>query len=180
MQEQEKAHAASGIEVSQLVLVAQGNAFDGLTLHGPFTDAEWAGDWATHKLRNEEWHIVFVTPLEDELSESLSEPNNLSDLPEGLYAETTAASMVVYDAQDWPWVTVDSGSEGDPDKWGAAIRRRVLTALGLPYSAKLFTFVVHTSLGERTWQAEDEQHAREQHQDAFSDEPIIWVRKLIR
>jgi hypothetical protein len=41
---------------------------------------------------------------------------------------------------------------------------------------ELFLFVVTTALGDRTWMAEDEDHAREQHDDAFPDEIILAVR----
>ena len=45
---------------------------------------------------------------------------------------------------------------------------------------ELCTFVVHSKMGERAWQAEDEGHAQEQHEDAFPDETVSWIQKLIR
>jgi hypothetical protein len=47
----------------------------------------------------------------------------------------------------------------------------------LPAGARpLRTYVVTSDLGERRWQAENEDHAREQHDDAHPDEPIESVR----
>jgi hypothetical protein len=61
--------------------------------------------------------------------------HQIDSLPEGLYAEVTTNGMSVFDAQDVKWVTVHKGGPGDSFEWGATIRRRVLTALGLPYKA---------------------------------------------
>lgn len=36
-------------------------------------------------------------------------------------------------------------------------------------------YTVTSDLGDRTWQADSEEHAREQHEDAFPEEPIIGV-----
>ena len=44
----------------------------------------------------------------------------------------------------------------------------------------LHIYVVRTANGEREWHAEDTQHAREQHDDAFAGEPgetIIAIRR---
>jgi len=38
--------------------VAHGNPFDGLTITGPFSDSEEAGDWALDHVRHETWWIV--------------------------------------------------------------------------------------------------------------------------
>jgi hypothetical protein len=46
--------------------------------------------------------------------------------------------------------------------------------------SELHVYVVRSCNGEREWQAVDEQHAREQHEDAFAGEPgeaIIAVRR---
>lgn len=46
---------------------------------------------------------------------------------------------------------------------------------------KLFPFVVTTENGERVWQAEDADHAREQHEDAFGGqegEQILHVERV--
>lgn len=40
---------------------------------------------------------------------------------------------------------------------------------------RLKTFTVTSPEGVREWQAEDEDHAREQHEDAFPEEPVIAV-----
>ena len=39
----------------------------------------------------------------------------------------------------------------------------------------MITYAVTSDLGTRQWQADDEAHAREQHTDAFTDEPIVSV-----
>lgn len=39
------------------------------------------------------------------------------------------------------------------------------------------TYVVTSDQGERTWCADDADHAREQHIDAFPDESIVDVRE---
>lgn len=39
----------------------------------------------------------------------------------------------------------------------------------------LYPFIVVTEMGERTWQAESYDHAREQHEDAFPEERILIV-----
>jgi hypothetical protein len=47
----------------------------------------------------------------------------------------------------------------------------------------LQNYTVLTANGERTWQSEDACHAREQHEDAFANEPgekIISVRRESR
>jgi hypothetical protein len=47
-------------------------------------------------------------------------------------------------------------------------------------SRRLHVYVVRSANGEREWQAEDEQHAREQHEEAFAGEPgeaITAVRR---
>ncbi|ORW08470.1 hypothetical protein DQP56_00975 [Mycolicibacter senuensis] len=36
-------------------------------------------------------------------------------------------------------------------------------------------YLVTSDLGTRGWMADDEEHAREQHLDAFPDEPILGV-----
>jgi hypothetical protein len=41
-------------------IVATGNAFDGLRLHGPFTDSGDAEFWAQDECGNQEWTIVPV------------------------------------------------------------------------------------------------------------------------
>jgi len=50
---------------SRLAVVATGNAFDGITLLGPFLDAEVANEWADREVnRNQEWTVVFIEPVE--------------------------------------------------------------------------------------------------------------------
>ena len=44
----------------------------------------------------------------------------------------------------------------------------------------LRSFVISTQFGERQWMAESDEHAREQHKDAFPDEEIRWVKETIR
>ncbi len=44
-------------------------------------------------------------------------------------------------------------------------------------SGKLYPYLVTSDLGIRTWQAEDEDHAREQHEDAFPDELVTSVTR---
>jgi hypothetical protein len=39
-------------------VVALGNAFDGLSLHGPFEDVEDAVDYAEQSYQGEDYHIV--------------------------------------------------------------------------------------------------------------------------
>lgn len=41
------------------------------------------------------------------------------------------------------------------------------------HSHEMRIYVVTSELGERRWHAEDADHAREQHDDAFPDEPIL-------
>lgn len=47
----------------------------------------------------------------------------------------------------------------------------------------LETFVITTANGRREWQAEDADHAAEQHEDAFADEPgeqIIAISRTVK
>lgn len=44
------------------------------------------------------------------------------------------------------------------------------------YPAPAKPYIVTSPEGERTWWADDDDHAREQHNDNFSDEPILSVR----
>jgi hypothetical protein len=39
------------------------------------------------------------------------------------------------------------------------------------------TYIVTSDLGERVWDADDVEHAREQHLDAFPDEPVLGTRE---
>jgi hypothetical protein len=38
--------------------VAFGNAFDGLEFHGPFEDAEMAGEYAEDHAHGSEWNVI--------------------------------------------------------------------------------------------------------------------------
>jgi hypothetical protein len=38
-------------------------------------------------------------------------------------------------------------------------------------------YIITSDLGERSWMADDEDHAREQHEDAFPDEHITGIRR---
>lgn len=47
-------------------VVAVGNAFDGLTLYGPFNSEEAALNWADIGCRAEQWDIVRLNTADDE------------------------------------------------------------------------------------------------------------------
>jgi hypothetical protein len=54
---------------SEQFVVAAGNPFDGIVLHGPFDDGNVANEWADVKLRGASWEcakLVVPAPLEDE------------------------------------------------------------------------------------------------------------------
>ncbi len=38
-----------------MFVIIQGNVIDGLSIHGPFTDAERANEWADSELSGEVW-----------------------------------------------------------------------------------------------------------------------------
>ena len=40
-------------------------------------------------------------------------------------------------------------------------------------------YEVESNLGFRKWTADDEEHAKEQHLDAFPDEPILAIREIV-
>jgi hypothetical protein len=46
-----------------MFVVISGNPFDGLKIHGPFSDGNEANDWASgsSELKNETWWVVSVT-----------------------------------------------------------------------------------------------------------------------
>ena len=50
--------------------------------------------------------------------------------------------------------------------------------VAIPEPARLSRWEVVTAEGKRVWHAEDVTHAIEQHDDAFSDEPILSVSRL--
>lgn len=43
-----------------MVVVISGNPFDGMTVHGPFSEANEANEWASanNALRDESWWVV--------------------------------------------------------------------------------------------------------------------------
>ncbi len=59
------------------------------------------------------------------------------------------------------------------------LRKRIGETASAPVTSggtSLQTYVITSEPGERRWQAEDADHAREQHEDAFPDEPLLSVR----
>jgi len=40
--------------------VSFGDPFDGITLYGPFKDADDAGNWAAKNDNGEDWHVVRI------------------------------------------------------------------------------------------------------------------------
>lgn len=72
------------------------------------------------------------------------------------------------DETDAEYLSTDAdGGEGFRVSWGNERQA--------PGSRPLRTYVVDSPLGGRRWQAEDAEHAREQHAEAFPDEPILGV-----
>lgn len=55
-------------------VVAVGNAFDGMSLFGPFDSTDDASDWAGTNLRNEEWLVVSILEAENRETEVSDEP----------------------------------------------------------------------------------------------------------
>lgn len=55
-------------------------------------------------------------------------------LPEGLHVRSgeKPGELVIADAQDYVWVTLHDGAEGDPVEWRQEIATRVFNALGHP------------------------------------------------
>lgn len=47
-----------------MIIVSIGNAFDGITLHGPFETFEGAQEWAESNT-DEDWHTLRVYSVED-------------------------------------------------------------------------------------------------------------------
>ena len=43
-----------------MTVIATGNPFDGVTLYGPFDDAEHAMLWADANVRDEGWRVVKI------------------------------------------------------------------------------------------------------------------------
>ena len=44
----------------QQYVVVIGNPFDGLTIHGSFSDLELASEWAERKAGGDDWHVVYL------------------------------------------------------------------------------------------------------------------------
>lgn len=66
-----------------------------------------------------------------------------------------------------------AGAVEDADLRALPAARRALARALAP---SLRTYAITTAMGDRRWHAEDEEHAREQHLDAFPDERVIAVR----
>jgi hypothetical protein len=49
-----------------MYVVVTGNPFDGLSLWGPFNDANEAGDWASIEMDGETWWVMAINPTEAE------------------------------------------------------------------------------------------------------------------
>lgn len=64
-------------------VVSMGDPFNGLTLHGPFEDANTAGEWAGENYKNETWTVVQVR-----------EPLPTSDECHGCYKQGTLKGSV--------------------------------------------------------------------------------------
>lgn len=45
-----------------MYVLAVGNSFDGLTLYGPFEDAEETNDIGSSEFPNQDWHVVDLCP----------------------------------------------------------------------------------------------------------------------
>lgn len=54
------------MEDEGIIVVAVGNPFDGITLHGPFVDFEAANDWGENgpNARGQDWWSLRVYPAE--------------------------------------------------------------------------------------------------------------------
>jgi hypothetical protein len=55
-----------------MFVVATGNPADGFVFHGPFLDANFAGDWASEKLKGEDWWTLTVHQSNDD--QAVSDP----------------------------------------------------------------------------------------------------------
>lgn len=46
-------------------IISVGNAYDGITLHGPFDDVYQAGVWAEQEIGStDEWHLIMVNSVD--------------------------------------------------------------------------------------------------------------------
>lgn len=113
-------------------IVIFGNPVDGTEFVGPFEDAEAANEFADNERDSRDWWVATLAPPPAEWDTT---EDDSDVLPEGLRGEVIGTTLTIYDAQDIRWVTVHEGGNGDPETWRATIRRRILTALGLPYKA---------------------------------------------
>ena len=83
------------------------------------------------------------------------------------------------------WIAATEGDSNDDEHETAAAYIEALEAAVTPLTGPLDPegqmrhYSVLSSLGTRTWHADDVDHAREQHDLAFPDEPIHDVR-LVR
>jgi hypothetical protein len=50
-----------------MLTVAVGNSFDGIQLHGWFEGAEEASSWAERNVTDEDWHIVPINEVGNEV-----------------------------------------------------------------------------------------------------------------